>query len=91
MFVFDYSTNKVITHEEKKYCSSAIDILYDRGDRRRGRGTHVVFDYSTNKVITHEEKKYCSSAIVYCTLYDRGHMRRGRGNHVVFALLLPSF
>ena len=28
MFVFDYSTNKVITHEEKKYCSSAIDILY---------------------------------------------------------------
>jgi hypothetical protein len=43
MFVFDYSTNKVITHEEKKYCSSAIDILYDRGDRRRGRGTHVVF------------------------------------------------
>jgi hypothetical protein len=43
MFVFDYSTNKVITHEEKQYCSSAIDILYDRGDRRRGRGTHVVF------------------------------------------------
>jgi len=25
---FDYSTNKVITHEEKNYCSSAIDILY---------------------------------------------------------------